>query len=120
MADKKLTLMEMAILDGVLKTMNADGVAERYDVGPYCRQIVSDYDAAGPTLWTEATTRNYADTIEALVDDGYLAWKTYVLQITLTDKGKKLIADNQKEMDNLPQVDDSRDWFKKQNKRMAL
>jgi len=30
----------------------------------------------------------------------------------LTEKGKKYIADNQAELDNLPKVDDSREWFK--------
>ena len=120
MADEKLTLMEMAIIDAVRKNLNEKGVAERYDIGKHCRKIVSDYDAPGPTLWTEATTRKYADTIEELIDKGYLAWKTFVLQIMFTDKGKKFVADNSAELDNLPEVDDSRDWFKKQNKRMAL
>jgi hypothetical protein len=54
------------------------------------------------------------------VDKGYLAWKTYLLQIEPTEKGKKYIADNQAELDNLPKVEDSRDWFKQQPKKMAL
>ena len=120
MAEGKPTLMEMAIMDAMRKTVNGDGVAERYDIGKHCRGIISDFDAPGPTLWTEATTRKYADTIDDLIGKGYLAWKTFVLQIMLTDKGKKFIADNKEELDNLPTVDDSRDWFKKQNKRIAL
>jgi len=117
MAEDKLTLMEMAIMDAVRQ----GGVIERTDIGKHCRMIITDWDAAGPTLWTEPTVRQFADTLDGLVEKGYLAWKTYLLQIELTEKGTKYIADNQSELDNLPQVDDSRDWFKEQKKKkMAL
>ena len=58
--------------------------------------------------------------IEGLVEKGYLAWKTYILQVGLAEKGKKYITDNKKELDSLPQVDDSREWFKQQKKKMVL
>ena len=116
MAEEKTTLMEMAIMDGVRK-----GMIERTDVGIHCRTIISDYDAPGPTLWTEKTVREWADVLEGLVEKDYLSWKTYLLQIVPTEKGKKCIADNEKELDSLPKVDDSRDWFKGQKKKkMAL
>ena len=117
MVEDKLTLMEMAIMDA----MRQEGMIERTDVGKHCRRIISDWDAPGPILWTEAMTRQWADVLDGLVDKGYLAWKTYLLQIELTEKGKKFIADNQAELKNLPQVDDSRDWFREQKKKkMAL
>jgi hypothetical protein len=117
MAEEKFTLMEMAIMDA----MRQEGMIERTDVGKHCRTIISDWDAPGPTLWTEATTRQFADTLDGLIEKGYLAWKTAILQVELTEKGKKYIADNKAELDNLPEVDDSRDWFKEQkNKKMAL
>jgi len=121
MVAEKLTLMEMAIIDA----MRQEGMIERADVGKYCRTIISDWDAPGPTLWTEATVRQFADTLDGLVEKGYLAWKTYILQVELTEKGKKYIADNKKELDNLPQVDESttaavREWFKQQKKKMVL
>ena len=120
MADSKMAELETAILDAVRRTMNKNGIAERHDVGKYCRTIVNDYDSPGPTLWTEATTRRYADTLDELIEKGYKTWRTYLLQIEITDKGRQFIADNQATLDSIPQVDDSRDWFKKQNKRMAL
>ena len=115
MAEEKLTQMEMAIMDAVRK-----GMIERTDIGKHARTIISDYDAPGPTLWTEATVRHFADVLEGLVSKGYLDWKTYLLQIEPTEKGTKFIADNETALNNLPQVDDSRDWFKKQHKKMAL
>ena len=115
MAEKKLTLMEMAIMDAVRK-----GMIERTDIGKHCRTIITDYNAPGPTLWTEPTVREFADVLDGLVGRGYLAWRTYVLQVEPTEKGKKFIADNQAELDNLPKVDDSRDWFKEQGKKMVL
>jgi len=115
MAEEKLTLMEMAIMDAVRK-----GMIERTDIGKHCRTIISDYDAPGPTLWTEPTVREWADVLDGLVDKGYLAWRTYILQIEPTEKGKKYIADNQAELDNLPKVEDSREWFKQQRKKMVL
>ena len=120
MAEERLTLMELAIMDAVRKNMNQEGVVERTDIGKHCRTIVSDYEAPGPTLWTEATTRNYADTLDGLVEKGYIAWKTYILQIEPTEKGNKFIADNLAELDNLPKVDDSKDWFNNQTPKMAL
>jgi len=115
MTEEELTLMEMAIMDAVRK-----GMIERTDIGKHARTIISDYDAPGPTLWTEPTVREFADVLEGLVDKGYLAWKTYILQVEPTEKGKDYIADNEAELDNLPRVDDSREWFKKQNKKMVL
>jgi hypothetical protein len=115
MAKEKLTKMEMAIMDAVRK-----GMIERTDIGKHARTIISDYDAPGPTLWTEATVRRFADILEGLVDKGYLAWKTYLLQVEPTAKGTKFITDSETELDNLPRVDDSRDWFKKQRKKMVL
>ena len=115
MVEDKLTLMEMAIMDAVRK-----GMIERTDIGKHTRTIVSDYDAPGPTLWTESTVRQFADVLEGLVDKGYLTWKTYILQVEPTAKGKKFIADNEAELDNLPKVDDSKDWFKQQDKKMVL
>jgi hypothetical protein len=120
MAEEKLNLMEIAIMDAVRKNMNQEGVVERTDIGKHCRTIVSDYEASGPTLWTEATTRKYADTLDGLIEKGYLAWRTYILQIELTKKGKQFITDNEAALDSLPQVDDSRDWFKNQPPRMSL
>lgn len=114
MAQEKLTLMEMAIMDAVRK-----GMIERTDIGKHARTIISDYDAPGPTLWTEPTVREFADVLEGLVSRGYLAWKAYILQVEPTEKGKKFIADNQAELDNLPKVDDSRLWFKQQHKRIV-
>jgi hypothetical protein len=113
--DELTTLMQMAIMDAVRK-----GMIERTDIGKHCRTIISDYDAPGPTLWTEPMVRQFADVLEGLVDQGYLAWKTYILQVEPTEKGKKFIADNQAELDKLPKVDDSRDWFKQQHKKMVL
>ncbi len=115
MAEEKLTLMEMAIMDGVRK-----GMFERTDIGKHCRMIISDWDAPGPTLWTEKTVREWADVLDGLIDKGYLKWKTYLLQMQPTDKGKKYIADNAAELDKLPKVEDSRDWFKQQKKKMCL
>lgn len=115
MAEEKLTQMEMAIMDAVRK-----GMIERTDIGKHARTIISDYDASGPTLWTEATVRNFADVLEGLVSKGYLAWKAYLLQVEPTEKGSKFIADSKTELDSLPQVDDSRDWFKNQPPRMTL
>jgi len=120
MAEEKTTLMEMVIMDGVRK-----GMIERTDIGIHCRTIISDYDAPGPTLWTEPTARQFADTLEGLIEKGYLAWKTYLLQVGPTEKGKKYIADNAAELDKLPKVDESssaavREWFKHQKKKMAL
>jgi hypothetical protein len=115
MAEEKLTQMEMAIMYAVRK-----GMIERTDIGKHARTIISDYDAPGPTIWTEATTRHFADVLEGLVDKGYLAWRNYLLQIDPTKKGTKFITDNETALDSLPQVDDSKDWFKKQNKKMAL
>jgi len=117
MAEEKLNLMEMAIMDA----MRQEGMIERTDIGKHCRTIISDYDAPGPILWTEKTVREWADTLEGLIGKGYLAWKTYLLQVELSEKGRKFIADNQAELDNLLKVDDSRDWFKEQKKKkMAL
>ncbi len=115
MAEEKLTQMEMAIMDAVRK-----GMIERTDIGKHARTIISDYDASGPTLWTEATVRNFADVLEGLASKGYLAWKAYLLQVELSEKGSKFIADSKTELDNLPKVDDSRDWFKNQPPRMTL
>ena len=115
MAEEKLTQMEMAIMDAVRK-----GMIERTDIGKHARTIISDYDAPGPTLWTEATVRHFADVLEGLVNKGYLAWKAYLLQVEPTKKGSKFITDNKTELDNLPQVDDSRDWFKDQPPKMTL
>ncbi len=113
--DELTTLMQMAIMDAVRK-----GMIERTDIGKHARTIISDYDAPGPTLWTEPMVRQFADVLEGLVDQGYLAWKTYILQVEPTEKGEKFIADNQAELDKLPKVDDSRNWFKEQRKKMAL
>lgn len=120
MAEEKITLMEMAIMDAVRK-----GMGERTDIGKHCRTIISDYDAPGPTLWTEKTAREWADILDGLVERDYLSWKTYLLQIEPAEKGKKYITDNEKELDNLPKVDEStsaavREWFKHQKKKMAL
>ena len=115
MAEEKPTLMEMAIMDAVRK-----GMIERTDIGKHARTIISDYDAPGPTLWTEPTVRQFADVLEGLVNQGYLTWRTYILQVEPTEKGNKFIADNKAELDNLPKVGDSREWFKKQNKKMVL
>ena len=115
MVEDKLTLMKMVIMDAVRK-----GMIERTDIGKHARNIISDYDAPGPTLWTESTVRQFADVLEGLVDKGYLTWKTYILQVEPTAKGKKFIADNEAELDNLPKVDDSKDWFKQQGKKMVL
>jgi hypothetical protein len=120
MADNKLNEMEIAIIDAVRQTQNEDGFAERFDIGKYCRTIYNDYDSPGPTLWTEATTRMYGDTMEGLVEKGYIAWRTYLLRIELTDQGKKYITDNKAALDAIPKVEDNRQWFKKQNKRMML
>jgi hypothetical protein len=114
MTEDKLTQMEMAIMDAVRK-----GMIERTDIGKHARTIVSDYDAPGPTLWTEATVRRFAEVLEELVSKGYLAWRNYLLQVEPTEKGTSFITDNETALDNLPQVDDSRDWFKKQHKKMA-
>jgi hypothetical protein len=114
MAEEKLNLMELAIMDAVRK-----GMIERTDIGKHARTIVSDYDAAGPTLWTEPTVRIFADALDSLVDKGYLAWKTYILQIEPTEKGKKFTSENATEMDNLPRVDDSTKWFEKQRKKIV-
>ena len=38
----------------------------------------------------------------------------------LTEQGKKFIADNLNELENLPKVDDGKDWFKEQRKKPAL
>ena len=115
MTKEKLTQMEMAIMDAVRK-----GMIERTDIGKHARTIVSDYDAPGPTLWTEATVRGFADVLEGLVSQGYLAWKNYPLQVEPSKRGTKFITDNEASLDNLPQVDDSKDWFKKQRRKMVL
>ena len=115
MTNDKLTLMEMAIMDAARQEM-----IERTDIGAYARTIVSDYDAAGPTLWTEETVMQFAATLEGLVGKGYLAWKNYLLQVELTEKGRKFVADNLAELDNLPKVIDGKEWFKEQRKKMAL
>ena len=115
MTNEKLTLMEMAIMDAARKEM-----IERTDIGIYARTIVSDYDAAGPTLWTQETVIQFADTLEGLTDKGYLAWKNYLLQVELTEKGKKFIAANLDALDNLPKVIDDKEWFKEQRRKMAL
>jgi len=115
MAEEKLTQLEMAIMDAVRK-----GMIERTDIGKHARTIVSDYDAPGPTLWTEATVMNFADVLEGLVSKGYLAWKAYLLQVETTEKGSKFTADNKTELDSLPQLEDSRDWFKNQTPKMTL
>jgi hypothetical protein len=114
MAEEKLSLMEMAIMDAARK-----GMTERTDIGKHARTIISDYDAAGPTLWTEPTVREFADTLDSLVEKGYLGWKTYLLQIEPTGKGKQFIADNLAELENLPKVDDSAKWFEKQHKKIV-
>ena len=88
MAEEKLNLLEMAIMDGVRKNMNEKGIAERAAIGKHCRRVVSDYDAPGPTLWTETMTRNYADAIEGLIEKGYLDWQTFIIQVKPTDKGR--------------------------------
>ena len=117
MAEEKLSLMEMAIMDA----MRQEGMIERSAVGKYCRMIVDDWEAAGPTLWTEKKVREWADILEGMVDKGYLTWVTYLLQVGLTEKGNKYIEDNQAELDNLPKVDDGREWFNKQTeKKMYL
>ena len=115
MTKEKLNLMEMAIMDAARQEM-----IERTDIGIYARTIVSDYDASGPTLWTEETVIQFADTLEGLADKGYLAWKNYLLQVELTEQGKKFIAANLNELENLPKVDDGKDWFKEQRKKPAL
>jgi hypothetical protein len=115
MAEEKLTLVEMAIMDGVRK-----GMFERTDIGKHCRMIISDWDAAGPTLWTEKTVREWADVLDGLIDKGYLKWKNYLLQMEPTDKGKKYVADNAAELDKLLKIEDSRGWFKQQKKKMCL
>jgi hypothetical protein len=115
MAEEKLTQMEMAIMDAVSK-----GMIERTDIGKHARTIISDYDAPGPTLWTEATVRHFADALEGLVSKGYLTWKAYLLQVEPTTKGTKFIADSKTELENLPRVDDSKDWFKDQPPHMTL
>jgi hypothetical protein len=115
MTNDKLTLMEMAIMDAARQ-----GMIERTDIGAHARTIVSDYDAAGPTLWTQETVIQFADTLEGLTDKGYLAWKNYLLQLELTEKGRKFVADNLAELDSLPKVEDDKEWFKEQRKKMAL
>jgi len=115
MTEEKLTLMEMAIMDAVRKEM-----IERTDIGKHARSIISDYDAPGPTLWTEATVRDFADVLEGLVNKGYLTWKNYLLQVEPAPKGTKFIADNKTKLDSLPRVDDSKDWFKNQPPKMSL
>ncbi|MBN1862460.1 MAG: hypothetical protein JW790_02315 [Dehalococcoidales bacterium] len=115
MADEKLTLMELAIMDGVRQ-----GMIERTDIGKHARSIVSDYQAPGPTLWTEATTRKFAEVLEGLIDKGYLTWNNYLLQVEAADKGTKFITDNTTELDSLPRVDDSKAWFKDQPPMMSL
>lgn len=106
--------MGMAIMDAVRR-----GIIDRADIGKHARSIVNDYDASGPTLWTEATTRRFADTLDDLVEKGYLNWITYILQVEATDKGKKFIADNAAALEGLPKVDDSPKWFAKQNKKIV-
>jgi hypothetical protein len=115
MAEEKLTQMEMAIMDAVRQ-----GMIERTDIGKHARSIISDYDAPGPTLWTEATARKFADVLEELVDKGYLAWKNYLLQVEATAKGTKFATDNAAKLASLPRVDDSKDWFKNQPPKMSL
>ena len=117
MAEEKLSLMEMAIMDA----MRQEGMIERTGVGRHCRMIIDDWEAAGPTLWTEKKVREWSDVLEGMVNKGYLTWVTYLLQVGFTDKGKKYIEDNKAELDNLPKVEDSRNWFKQQvNKKMHL
>jgi hypothetical protein len=110
----ELNEMEMAIMDAVRQ-----GIIDRADIGKHARNIVNDYDASGPTLWTEPTVRRYADTLDGLVEKGYLNWVTYLLQIEATEKGKKFITDNAAELEGLPKVDDSPKWFAKQNKKIV-
>ena len=117
MAEEKLSLMEMAIMDA----MRQEGMIERSGVGYHCRKIIDDWDAAGPMLWTEKKVREWADILEGMVNKGYLTWVTYLLQVGLTEKGKKYIDDNKEALDDLPKVDDGREWFKQQtNKKMYL
>jgi len=106
--------MEMAIMDAVRR-----GMIDRTDIGKHTRRIVNDYDAAGPTLWTEPTARMYADTLDDLVEKGYLSWQTYLLQVELTEKGKRFAADNAAELEGLPKVEDSPKWFARQNKKIV-
>lgn len=110
----ELNEMEMAIMDAVRR-----GIIDRADIGKHARGIVNDYDAAGPTLWTEATVRTFADTLDELVEKGYLNYLTYLLQVETTEKGKKFIADNAAELEGLPKVDDGPKWFAKQNKKIV-
>jgi hypothetical protein len=110
----ELNEMEMAIMDAVRQ-----GMVDRADIGKHARGIVNDYDASGPTLWTEATVRKFADTMDDLVEKCYLSWTTYLLQAEATDKGKKFIADNAAALEGLPKVDDSSKWFLKQNKKIV-
>ncbi len=111
---EQMSPMEMAIMDAVRR-----GMTDRADIGKHARSLISDYDAAGPTLWTEATVRQFADALDNLVGKGYLIWQTYLLIIKTTEKGKKFIADNATELEALPKVDDSTKWFAKQNKKIV-
>jgi hypothetical protein len=110
----ELNEMEMAIMDAVRQ-----GKIDREAIGKHARGIINDYDAYGPTLWTEATVRKFADTLDDLVEKGYLSWATYLLQAEATDKGKKFIADNTAALEGLPKVDDSSKWFRNQNKKIV-
>ncbi len=111
---EQLSPMEMAIMDAVRR-----GMVDRADIGKHARTLISDYDAAGPMLWTEPTVRQFADALDSLVEKGYLTWQTYLLIAKTTEKGKQFIADNATQMEALPKVDDSAKWFAKQNKKMV-
>lgn len=106
MIENQMTLMEKAIMGAV-----SEGLTERADIGKYARTIVSDPDAFGPTLWTENTVRLFADTIDGLVDKGYLEWETYIVAVRLPEKGKKYIEESKDELTGMEKVDDSKKWF---------
>jgi hypothetical protein len=61
----------------------------------------------------------FADALDGLVDRGYLAWKTYLLQAEPTEKGKKFTSENAAVLDNLPRVDDSIKWFETKPKKIV-
>lgn len=106
MAENRLNEMEMAIMAAV-----SEGLTERPEIGKYARTIVNDIDAWGPTLWTEKMVRYFADTLDALVDKGYLKWETYILAVLPDAEGEKYIAEHKEELTNLPKVVDSSKWF---------
>ena len=106
MAENTLNEMELAIMAAI-----SEGLTERTEIGKFARPFVNDIDAWGPTLWTEKTVRRFADTLEALVDKGYLKWETYLLELLPAEEGEKYIAQHKEELKNLPKVIDGPKWF---------